>query len=443
MKKKILLRGFSVGLLIISMTTMAQSVGYIVPGVPKPFKFGHVAKNPHIVTNPHPPRQLYTLQPNDALRYQQQHNHYQEDLRRVAQQEQLIKDYTAEINKSRVQYSLPSFSKDVRTSYYHEAYKKLKQMNPDNFSIKDATFIVENAFYDNKLDSARFNKTISNISGFIRKAMQNQELDPKSNLSKNLSIYQFISDTLTVDGRTHLPYTYDFNDYMGKENWNNMFVSKLLYTGKGQCNSMPRLYLILAEELEANSYLALAPNHSFIRFKDGQGEWHNAELTSGAIMSDMMMFDSGFIKAETIRNGNYMTARTKRQLMSLLLDDLASGYISKFGRDEFVQTVVNSALELDPNGINPNIHNFNMKLARMTFVAQQLRAKNPKELSRHPKALEMYKELALQDMKLKELGFQEMPKERYEAWLESLNKEKEKQDQEKYKGLNKAPIIKD
>lgn len=434
------------GCLIICSITSAQTIGHILPETPKPFKFKVVntMANPainHIYQAPSSPS-IVAL--NGANRQQQQLNQYERDRRQVALQEQAIKDIYKEVNSSYggVRYNFPSYGSDKRTSHYYQAFKELSAMNPDDFSIKDATFIIENAFYENQSDKGKFDKTIANIAGFIEAAMKEQQLDPKSNLSKNLSIYQFIADTLSAGGTTHKPYTYDFNDYMGKENWDNMFVSKLLYQGSGQCNSMPRLYMILAEEIGAESYLAFAPNHSFIRFKDQIGEWHNAELTSGAIMSDIFMLDSGFMKAETVQNGNYMTGLTKRQIMAQLLDDLASGYISKFGRDEFVQEVIDKSLELHPDGINPNIHQFNMKLARMSFVAQQLQAKSPEQLKPYPQAMQLLQELAEQDRKLKNLGFEEMPKERYEAWLNSLKQEKEKQDNEKFSGL-KQQIIKD
>lgn len=425
----------------------SQSIGHIVPDTPKPFKFKIVDVSSSPISNVahQVPTSPTVLDFNTNNRHQQQLNQYEQDRQRVALQEQALKEVYNEIGAAygNVLYTFPSYGTDARTTFFHQAFEKLNAMDPDDFSLKEATFIIENAFYENKEDYAEFDKTIGNISDFIKEAMREQNLDPNSNLSKNLSIYQYMTDTLTVGNTAHKPYTYDFNDYMGQDNWDNMFVSKLLYKGSGQCNSMPRLYLILAEEIGAESYLAFAPNHSFIRFKDRIGEWRNAELTSGAIMSDIFMLDSGFMKAETVQNGNYMTGLTKRQIMSQLLNDLASGYISKFGSDEFVQSVIDKSLELNPDGINPNIHQFNMLLARMSFIAQQLQAKSPEQLQPYPKAMEVFKDLVDQDKKLKNLGFEEMPKERYEAWLQSLKEEKEKQDNTELFGGFKQQLIKD
>ncbi len=442
MKKKIKLLILMIAL--IGSSIKAQTIGHIVPDTPKPFKFKIADTKISSSVNRvyQVPSSLSIVAFNEANRYKQQLAHYEQDRQQVQIREQAVKNIYKEINASNkeVRYNLLSYGSDKRTVHYYQAFKKLKAMNPDDFSLKEATFIIENAFYENKKKKAEFDKTISNIAGFIKEAMIEQNLDPKSDLSKNLSIYQFITDTLTVGDKTHKPYNYDFNDYMGKENWDNMFVSKLLNKGSGQCNSMPRLYMILAQEIGAESYLAFAPNHSFIRFKDYIGEWYNAELTSGAIMSDFLMLSSGFMKAETVQNGNYMTALTNRQLMSMILNDLAGGYISKFGRDEFVQSVINKSLELSPNAINTNLHQFNMQLARMSYVAQQLGAKSPNDLKPYPKAVQLLNGLIAQDKTLKELGFEEMPKEKYEAWLQSLKQEKEKQDNEKFSGLKQQKI---
>lgn len=58
-------------------------------------------------------------------------------------------------------------------------------------------------------------------------------------------------------------------------------MSKLLDTQKGNCNSMPYLYKILAEELGVDANLALAPNHVYIKHNIKSLGWYNTELTSG------------------------------------------------------------------------------------------------------------------------------------------------------------------
>jgi|GEM_PF-6378361 len=61
---------------------------------------------------------------------------------------------------------------------------------------------------------------------------------------------------------------YDFVDFWGREDTRKVFVTKLLATNSGQCQSLPQLYLILAEELGTTAYLAFSPEHSYIKFQD-------------------------------------------------------------------------------------------------------------------------------------------------------------------------------
>src|SRR5690606_22632601 len=115
-------------------------------------------------------------------------------------------------------------------------------------------------------DYEEFNSIVNQTGDFLREKMDELGYDKESNLAKNFMLFQFFSDTLEIKSRDlkHLPLEYDFEDYMGINDWSKMFVSKLLETGKGQCNSLPRLYLILAEEIGAEAFLSLSPNHSYI-----------------------------------------------------------------------------------------------------------------------------------------------------------------------------------
>ena len=366
-------------------------------------------------------------------RHLQQLFQYEKDRQEYLLREKARKEAQRDFALKNVLYELPSYKNHPRSSHYAQAFEQLLKMNVDSFSTKKATFLIENAFYDGMKNYSYFEKVISNTTQFIGEIMKDQNLDPNNNIDKNQVLFAFMTDTLSIGERTHYPYNYDFNDYMGQKNWDNMFVHKLITTNSGQCNSLPRYYLILAEELETESYLALAPKHSFIRFKNQEGEWYNAELTSKAIMSDQFMVESGYIKSEAILSENYLTAQTKKQLMSQLLNDLASGYISKFGYDGFIKEIIDKSLELNPDGINANIHKFRYQLAEMNFVARQLGVKSEQDLMRYPKLTVKYEALKQQGRKLKNLGFESMPQEHYEAWLKGLEKEKRRQKQEDLK----------
>ena len=159
-------------------------------------------------------------------------------------------------------------------SCYWKAFNKIKEILENApLNLKQAVFEVEHAF-NNTFTFDDFNNRIEELL-YIVKFLNNE---PLNNTAVNLSIIKAMSQTHTVPvpgketTHTSFPFTYDFNDPYGDRDQNNMFVSKLLFTNKGQCHSMPLLYLILAEELGAEAYLSFSPNHSFIKFKDERGD---------------------------------------------------------------------------------------------------------------------------------------------------------------------------
>jgi len=354
-------------------------------------------------------------------------------------QEQAMREARADIDelRSAVRYTLPSYSKYAGTQFYYEAFEKIILLDT-TFSLKENNFLVENAYFGNTLDKAQFDNVIRESADFIRSKMKEQGYNPDSNAAKNFMLFQFFSETLQLKSNTqkHLPFKYDFEDYRGVKNYSKMFVSKLLATKTGQCHSMPLLYLILADEIKAEAYLALSPNHSYIRFPDDKGKWYNIELTNGMLSTDSYILQSGYIKSESLQNKIYMENLTRKEMLSGLLTDLADGYIHKFGNDEFVKRVIDKALELSPNSIRANMIKSNLDSARLDFVLRQV-GKRP--LENYPQAVQLMDDVKAQYNLIDRLGYEDMPEEAYQAWLQSMNKENEKQKNEELsKQLKKA-----
>ena len=100
-----------------------------------------------------------------------------------------------------------------------------------------------------------------------------------------------MTDTIRVSNAgqgtlKHLPYCYDFEDFRGEKDYRKMFVSKLLRTNTGQCHSMPLLYKLLADRLGVQTYISMAPNHTFISIKDERGNLYRYETTNGHFTTD-------------------------------------------------------------------------------------------------------------------------------------------------------------
>jgi hypothetical protein len=214
------------------------------------------------------------------------------------------------------------------------------------------------------------------------------------------------------------------------------FIEKAVYTlhwitalhlqrKKGNCHSLPLLYKILAEETSTQAYLAIAPNHFYIKHYSRSMGWFNTELTSGIFPVDTWLMASGYIHLDAISNGLYMEALSDSQVIAVCLVDLAQGYIRKFGVGDgaFVLNCLETALANYPNYINA-------LLIRADTSFDLL--KQNKELSDKTK---MAKVEALY-AEIHELGYRRMPEGMYLDWLVSLKTERNKYENKKISNFN-------
>jgi regulator of sirC expression with transglutaminase-like and TPR domain len=130
------------------------------------------------------------------------------------------------------------------------------------------------------------------------------------------------------------PFIYDPDDPLGR-NLHHKLLSDYLISRRGNCVSMPVLFLILADRLGVKGIaLANAPLHDLIRFTDPAGRTFNIETTSGAhnardewYRQQMPMGD------RALQSGIYLRSLTRREAIA----DLATvvvDYLIAEGRSE-------------------------------------------------------------------------------------------------------------
>ncbi len=321
----------------------------------------------------------------------------------------------------------------ARTKCYRSAFTELGRMNPDSFSLTKAVFVIENAYLDNRLNLSELEQAIRERADEVMQIVRRANLSPKNSLAINYAIQQLYEHGNSYeDSRTHrivaVPaFKYDFEDFEGAKDYTKMFASKMLATGSGQCHSMPLVYLMLAEQLKTKAWLSLAPQHSFIQFMDNKGRLMNFETTNGNLVSSSWLAESGYINGKALRNKTYLDTLSQRSLYARCLADLLLGYLHKFGYDDFSFAISQRILQIDPSNLTALIVDANVK----TEVAMQQikKAGRPTsaDLPKFPAAYRAY--LAMQEAvsRVENLGYQNMPAEAYQAWLQSLGNEKGKQ----------------
>jgi len=309
---------------------------------------------------------------------------------------------------------------------FEYSYTLLTSMTADqsNYSFKKAIFSVENAYLDGNLDTIAVNKQIKFLQSLSLSLIKQRFLSylekDKEKVNKWASVFQVMSDTIPINMNDKIykyePFGYDFNDVFGHKTRENLFVSKLLQTGKGNCRSLPYLYKILCEEIGADANLALAPNHVYIKHQSLKEGWFNTELTSGIFPIDAWIMASGFVHIDAIANGVYMKALNNNESIALILIDLADNYNAKFPDNDgsFVLKCCEAALNQYPNFATALI------LEAETHYNQM-----QKEPNKEKQDL-LLKNVEKEYKNIHNIGYRNMPESQYFDWLVSLKTERKK-----------------
>jgi hypothetical protein len=343
-------------------------------------------------------------------------------------------------------YANAQSEKDI----YEEAFKKVNCMLSEtcDTSFKEAVFIVENAYFSNQLDKEQFEKKILFLSELSKQLVLSRELvynlPDKKEVTKYSALFSVLADSIPIQIDSTktayiLPYTYDFSDIWGHDEWSNMFVVKLLDTKKGNCHSMPYLYKILADEIGAKVHIAVAPNHFYIKHQSKGNGWYNTELTSGIFPTDAWLMASGYIHLDAIVNKLYMEALNEKQMLALNLIDLAKGYERKLGTKtdlDFVLKCTDTVLKYYPHYINALILKAETKKKIFDLLMAKHKTQNPTDIFHLPEAKQIFNEMTNLYVQIHELGYRKMPEEMYLDWLISLKEDRNKYENKKITNFN-------
>lgn len=242
-----------------------------------------------------------------------------------------------------------------------------------------------------------------------------------------------------------MPFRYDYNDYKGEKDYRNLFLTKCLATGYGQCASMPALYLVLAEALGVKAYLTLAPQHSLIKYPDNQGNLHNYEPTSNWEISDKWYKDNMFISPKAIASGIFLDTLNKRQIIADCIFNLAIEYMrfDKTGKEDFILACLRAGVPQFPK--NNNLQSlFIYSLHLQTLLRETMRKnhiRTVEDIQKNSEAVRLYNEYMGNEHYISALGYQETPEGIYEALLNEHEFKSKVQQYNNVGGKEKRPLF--
>ncbi len=388
----------------------------------------------------HPQQQIQMGGNAQTIYNQQQSPHRQPS---HAEQIAEINEIIAEERKRNLAQRLPAQNQTVDTKEFQNQLKtytnslnQLKQLLNSNEKqiLAKAYYILESAYGNTYLTKNEYNNIINKSVSFIKQWMKQNKYDANDNQAIHEAIQKFMSEKLTIGNSEgskekgvsiktsqHLPFFYDYNDYEAKQDYRNFFLSKCLATGGGQCNSMPQVYLVLAEALGAQTYLSFAPQHSFVKYKNAEGNLINYEATSNWQISDKWYQDNLYISKQAVKSGIYIDTFNQKQIVANIILDLAVSFMYKngIGDGSFVKQCLQTATPYFPKNNNIYTYFINAEYLKATInkFMRERNLSNPQQLKNYPEQYKLFQEYNNNESLIKSLGYQDMPEGMYEQML--------------------------
>jgi regulator of sirC expression with transglutaminase-like and TPR domain len=142
------------------------------------------------------------------------------------------------------------------------------------------------------------------------------------------------------------PFSYDLDDPFGK-NIQNKLLTTYLTTRKGNCVSMPVLFVILAQKIGLDATLSTAPAHVLAKFRDDDGRLVNVENTSVGTKSDSSYARDMGITEKALQSGIYLRQLSKRESVVVMTGTLMEVYGKQHQQANRI-AVADLALRADP-----------------------------------------------------------------------------------------------
>ena len=237
----------------------------------------------------------------------------------------------------------------IKDKFFLEGLEELNMMlnGEKAYSLKKAEFIVEWAYSGGKMSFSKYCHDIDSITYILKRFIEINNIK-QYKTAPNYALFEYFTKPSPMNGNK--AFSYDFNDFTGKQDFRNFFITKVMTTHTGQCVSLPMYYKILCDELGGQSSLALAPKHMYVKHIGEDGKWVNIELTNGHFARDEWIIQTHNISTEAIRNGVFLTALTDKENIAFMITQLGKAYQQKYNSwDNFPLRCAEKVLKVLPN----------------------------------------------------------------------------------------------
>lgn len=325
-------------------------------------------------------------------------------------------------NRSAIKQPVPVNIQNYFDIAIDEIEQILKGEKP--LSFKRAVFLVENAYYEGSISWEGYNNELLRIKPILNKMIDDRNLR-QYKTAGNWAVFTYMSDSIPENN--FRPYRYDFENFMSDTDFESVMVTRLLKTKRGNCRALPYLYKILADEVEAEAFIAIVPMHCYVKHRDEEGNWWNLGMTTGSFSRSSFIMETFNVSEVAIRSGLFMKPLSDVESVAYLIYDLLCFYEQKTGRysDDFVRKCYEIGLQYYPNS--------QLQICKANDLQFRLRNKmidmglnSFRELVPYPELMEEFKIMDAAFKYISEIGYSTMKDEDYEK---SINHISDKQKQ--------------
>jgi regulator of sirC expression with transglutaminase-like and TPR domain len=207
--------------------------------------------------------------------------------------------------------------------------------------------LAADRFVNPSIDEAAALAEIDGMAATVRKMLATLPPDvAASNMEKIKALRAFLYEPGWWNGEK--PFLYDLSDPYGQQPGTRL-LPRYLATRKGNCISMPMLFLALGEKLGLDLTLATAPLHVFVKFTDrATGQTWNLETTSGGgFTRDRHYRDLLPMTDEAVANGVYLKKLSRREALAVVATEVLDHLLAT-GRYEEAIPVADVLIEANP-----------------------------------------------------------------------------------------------
>lgn len=176
-----------------------------------------------------------------------------------------------------------------------------------------------------------------------------------SNLVKFKTLRDYLYQPPLLSGRR--PFTYNLEDDL---NPRAKLLSVYLATRKGNCVSMPLLFVILGQKLGIPVAITTAPAHLYVKFRGDNGNWYGVETTNGGGWAEDDWQKKQFprLTEKSIASGIYLQPLTKKQTAVIIADSLLEYYENQRSVEANRERVKLALLQVDhyPKNVVAMVH---------------------------------------------------------------------------------------